>query len=115
MNGLENVKAGDMVVLSEGWCGERLATVDRATPTMIVVGRRKFNRNGRVRGADSWNRTNIRLPRGQEDIDEIRKETTADYLQHLSGEKLRKMSLEALLQMREIYDSASAEQNNGAT
>lgn len=54
MNNLDNIKAGDRVIVhSYGYL--RVATVDRVTPTQIIVGHSKYRRkNGNAVGGGIW-------------------------------------------------------------
>ena len=57
---LQNLKAGDKVIIVYGFGDERLVHVDRTTATQIIVGNVRYQRRtGNMVGADSWSRCGI--------------------------------------------------------
>lgn len=81
--GIENVKAGDQVVCTDGWSGLSLAVVGRVTATQIVVGKSRYSRStGRAIGATGYRTPWIRLPRG-DDIVTLRVQAVTAKLHNL--------------------------------
>lgn len=62
---LQNLKAGDEVIVRRGLGHTRnyISTIDKVTPTQIVIGESRYNRTtGRRRGDTGWNSANLVEP-----------------------------------------------------
>src|SRR5260221_4855887 len=59
MADLSSVKAGDKLYVKRGhYDTGRIVTVDRLTPSgRVIAGTQTFEKDGRLRGGDGWNRT----------------------------------------------------------
>lgn len=100
MEALENVKAGDKVIVSSRYKDE-VIEVTRVTKTQIICGTSKFNkRTGRSIGSDAWTFSKIKIAT-EEDIQRIEKEERRQKMisyitrytgyQYLSDDKLEQM------------------------
>lgn len=94
---LADIEAGDMVVIHEnGWnSGYSLRKVDRVTKTQIVVGNKKFNRNGnQIDSGSKWHKDYIQAPQyklyGQRTMLEMAEADTADRIEKAKRTELTK-------------------------
>jgi hypothetical protein len=57
---LASLATGDKVIVTDGWNTQRIAIVDKVTPTQVVVGNARYRRHsGKMVGADSYSRNCI--------------------------------------------------------
>ncbi len=95
---LEQIKAGDTVMVATGCYGKWLRKVSRITPTQIVVetGSRFRRSDGRQIGAvDSWNSAWLRIPTVI-DIEEVTRKRLIEKLGRLNQKKLAEMPIQDL-------------------
>ena len=58
---LDQIQQSDKVILSSRY-GYSIKTVDRVTPTQIIIGDTKYRKNGSEINSDRWQSTSIHAP-----------------------------------------------------
>lgn len=94
---LEDLKAGDTVIVTRGTGHEEVRTVDRVTASQIIVGNGRYNRrHGGLCGAtDSFSRSSVRHATA-EDLERIERRQLISQLVGLRSPDLEHMTMERL-------------------
>lgn len=103
MDGLENLKKGDKVIVGGAYINSRIRTVEKVTKRFIIVGGAKYSRTfGREIGISGYSSNHIR-PATEEDIKRVEEETEKrKTVRFLKDTKFEKLSLETLKSIREL-------------
>lgn len=99
MDNLENVKVGDLLILRRGFghYSTRLEKVERITKTGLVVTQTGyFNRSGRLRGEQGYERTTA-WPASQDDIEGVNRDLCIRELKNFTWEKLSAQKIKAIM------------------
>jgi hypothetical protein len=90
------LKAGDPVIESHGFEGQRVSRVDRATTSQIIVGHSRYRRkDGHTVGGNGWNRNRIEKPT-PEKVVAIKKKSLANKLRGVDWFNLPMATLEGI-------------------
>ena len=100
---LDSLKPGDEVAVTFGYTSAHgIATVDRTTPTQVIVGRARFRRSDGYRVGDSgaWSRASIRPV-----TDAIRESATrAKLIAAIVGTSWKSLSTDQLRRITDIVN-----------
>lgn len=116
MNELENMKVGDLVIVSGSYAYDYcLRKVERVTKSQIVVDKHRYwKKDGRLVGGGAWCYGYIK-PALEKDIERINKERQKDKLMtYLKGVAWYKLSLESLQAICDVVkkEIGNVPQNN---
>lgn len=106
---LENVKEGDLLVMSRGFSENQLVKVSKKTKTQIVIGDERYSLNGWRIGDSGFHRSHVWIPREGE-VGEIRRRNARASICRLIQEKLKipeQLTDQQLIKIRDILKESA--------
>ena len=102
MNSLENVKVGDILIVTHQW-SKQLLTVEKVQKNFVIAGYYKFRKSdGYLVSSDSWTFTSAKIAT-KEDLESFRKEVKRSKMigqcRDIRFEELSDSQLEQILEI----------------